>query len=433
MAKTRNLENHTVCTVPSSPTIPLKRQHESIVLLPVEQLLRQLLLDYRDELLAKDPSCRLEIWFTGGWVRDKLLGVQSMDIDAALSTMTGVQFGEGLETFYSENQGNYTKEAERIQVSSKFKLYKVDKKPEKSKHLETGTAHIFGLDIDFVNLRGETYTEESRNPQMDFATAEEDAFRRDATVNAIFYNVETQQVADFTDKGLDDMAAGIMRTPLDPSQTFMDDPLRVLRLIRFASRLGYTIADDAKQSMKDQRIHAALNAKVSRERIGIEVFKMLNGRDPLMSFQLIYELGLYASVFLATDSSSLHLLKQRHRVVEHGMPWPVRWPNSYRLLTSLLQDTTILNELAGSQEYVWLIAAYAPIAPLRQESSKQAVKDATEALKLTRIHSKLLEESLMHMDDIRAIVDLAATHDRTDKKLVSDSLFPLVLLHFAIQ
>ncbi|KAM3558490.1 hypothetical protein MY1884_003951 [Beauveria asiatica] len=101
-----------------------------------------------------------------------------------------------------------------------------------SKKLETAGGRLFGLDVDLVNLRKEVYDGQTRNPDMEFGTAQEDAFRRDATVNALFYNLKKQQVVDPTGRGLKDLDAKIMRRPLDPMQTFMDDPLRVLRLIR---------------------------------------------------------------------------------------------------------------------------------------------------------------------------------------------------------
>jgi tRNA nucleotidyltransferase/poly(A) polymerase len=111
---------------------------------------------------------------------------------------------------------------------------------------------------------------------MEFGTAEEDALRRDATVNALFYNLQTDQVEDFTG-GLRDMEKKLIRTPLEPFQTFMDDPLRVLRLIRFASRLGFSIDPAAEAVMGDPRVTEALKLKISRERIGIELEKMLKG------------------------------------------------------------------------------------------------------------------------------------------------------------
>ena len=176
-------------------------------------------------------------------------------------------------------------------------LHKIEANPEKSKHLETVTTKILGLDIDLVNLRKETYSEDSRNPQMEFGTPKEDALRRDATVNAMFYNLNARTIEDFTGKGHDDMKAKIIRTPLEPYQTFKDDPLRVLRLIRFASRLDYQIDPPAMESMKDPEIKAALQAKISRERVGVELEKMLKGPDPHRALGLIDRLTLYQTIF----------------------------------------------------------------------------------------------------------------------------------------
>ncbi|KAM3558504.1 hypothetical protein MY1884_003965 [Beauveria asiatica] len=119
-----------------------------------------------------------------------------------------------------------------------------------SKKLETAGGRLFGLDVDLVNLRKEVYDGQTRNPDMEFGTAQEDAFRRDATVNALFYNLKKQQVVDPTGRGLKDLDAKIMRRPLDPMQTFMDDPLRVLRLIRVGSKLGFSIHPEAASCMR---------------------------------------------------------------------------------------------------------------------------------------------------------------------------------------
>jgi tRNA nucleotidyltransferase (CCA-adding enzyme) len=90
--------------------------------------------------------------------------------------------------------------------------------------------------IDLVNLRSEEYAADSRVPVIEIGTPEQDAMRRDLTVNALFYNINTGQIEDLTGKGISDLQARICRTPLDPLQTFMDDPLRVLRAVRFARR-----------------------------------------------------------------------------------------------------------------------------------------------------------------------------------------------------
>ena len=92
-------------------------------------------------------------------------------------------------------------------------------------------------------MRKETYAEDSRIPQQEFGTAEEDAYRRDFTINAMFYDLSTEKIEDFTGQGLDDLRTGIIRTPLNPLETFRDDPLRVLRALRFATRFNYVVDD----------------------------------------------------------------------------------------------------------------------------------------------------------------------------------------------
>ncbi|KAH7068752.1 hypothetical protein BKA63DRAFT_536080 [Paraphoma chrysanthemicola] len=286
----------------------------------VESKLRQLLLDvavYIDESPAKPEGAgvhvpdefaheKVVLRWTGGWVRDKLLHVTSHDIDLAINKMTGEHFGLKMQE-YLQIPGNaekhgLIKDGDNLTPRDKSKivapgLHKIEANPEKSKNLETATTKIMGIDLDLVNLRKETYNEVSRNPEMEFGTAQEDAMRRDATVNAMFYNLHTCQVEDFTKQGFDDMAAKIIRTPLEPMQTFKDDPLRVLRLIRFASRLDYIIEPGTAKAMGNAEIQDVLKIKISRERVGIELEKMLKGPRPRMALELIGRFGLFQTVF----------------------------------------------------------------------------------------------------------------------------------------
>lgn len=250
----------------------------TIQLTPREQQLRRLLLDVAKSIdeagTAPEP---IVLRWAGGWVRDKLLNIQSHDIDVAINAMTGVPFAQHM-CDYCEQPDAIAKHG--IGPDDIGSLHNVARNPEKSKHLETAMVKIFGLDLDFVNLRKETYTEDSRNPQMEFGTAEEDARRRDATVNALFYNLHDDRIEDFTG-GLSDMDFKIIKTPLEPFQTFMDDPLRVLRLVRFASRLQFTIDPDTRKFMADPKVLEALRLKISRERVGVELEKMLKGSTTL--------------------------------------------------------------------------------------------------------------------------------------------------------
>ncbi|KAG5652005.1 hypothetical protein H0H81_006620 [Sphagnurus paluster] len=234
-----------------------------------------------------NTSCRI----AGGWVRDKLLGSASNDIDIALTNMMGLDFAEHLAE-YAHSQGVKT-----------GTISKIAQNPDQSKHLETATFRLLGLDIDLVNLRSEEYADNSRIPSgVAFGTPLQDALRRDITINALFYNVHTREVEDHTGKGLDDLREGVIRTPLPPRETFLDDPLRVLRCIRFASRFGFSIVPEIEDAVKDQTIQLALISKVARERTGEELSKMMKGRDPMNALRLIHVLSLYGSIFSVIPS-----------------------------------------------------------------------------------------------------------------------------------
>lgn len=372
--KRRKLSSEKPFTTANMPTTT-----RTLQLTQVEESLRTLLLDvakYIDNApappsetqvalpddLAKQP---LVLRFTGGWVRDKLLGTESHDIDVAINKMTGFQFGLRLKEYLEipgnpekyglegvANNESQSKKAESGKSKIVGGLHKIEANPEKSKHLETVTTKIMGLDIDLVNLRKETYTDDSRNPQMEFGTPEEDALRRDATVNAMFFNLNTCEIEDFTGKGHNDMANKIIRTPLEPFQTFKDDPLRVLRLIRFASRLGYTIEADAEKWMKDAEIKSALQAKISRERVGVELEKMLRGPDPLMALNLINRLTLYSTIFSdpAQDQSNAYT------------PDTTNWNLVINYVQDILhsKSSNILVRDAEERYLVWILSAVVP-------------------------------------------------------------------------
>jgi tRNA nucleotidyltransferase (CCA-adding enzyme) len=214
-----------------------------------EQKIFSLLLD-----VVEHADSKTVVRVAGGWVRDKLLGKNSGDIDVALDNRSGAQFAKMVNTFRKQ-AGESTSKIGVIQAN-----------PEQSKHLETATMSLMGSDIDFVNLRTEKYQDDSRIPEMAFGTATEDAERRDFTINALFYNVNDACVEDFTGQGCADLDAGIIRTPLDPLITFLDDPLRVLRAVRFASRFDFELVPELKKTMTTNEVKIALSQKVKRER-----------------------------------------------------------------------------------------------------------------------------------------------------------------------
>ena len=221
----------------------------------------------------------------GGWVRDKLLERFSHDLDIALDDCLGEEFANKANE-YLESKGEATKTVGVIRAN-----------PSQSKHLATATVKIHNREVDFVNLRSETYEGDSRIPKIDIGTPVQDAERRDFTVNSMFFNVITGQVEDFTGKGLEDLANGVLRTPLPASITFRDDPLRMLRGIRFAARYGFRLDEELCQALADPHNAAALETKVSNERIGIELDKSLKGERPKLALKLIVSHGLGDAVF----------------------------------------------------------------------------------------------------------------------------------------
>ncbi|RCV36038.1 hypothetical protein SETIT_7G287800v2 [Setaria italica] len=221
----------------------------------------------------------------GGWVRDKLLGKDSADIDIALDNMTGQNFCEKVNE-YLELIGEEQKGIGVIQCN-----------PDQSKHLETARMLILDIWIDFVNLRSEKYAENSRIPTMEVGTAEEDAYRRDLTINSLFFNINNNSVEDLTGRGIEDLKEGLIVTPLPAKATFLDDPLRVLRAIRFAARFNFTLAEDLKEAASDEKVKSELGTKISRERIGHEIDLMMSDKHPVKAMCDIRDLGLFYVVF----------------------------------------------------------------------------------------------------------------------------------------
>ncbi|GMH48895.1 hypothetical protein TL16_g00399, partial [Triparma laevis f. inornata] len=212
----------------------------------------------------------------GGWVRDKILETiplptpvtsrlshspqtqnSPVDIDIALSGTAGVDFAESF------------KEIAEIAGEGGSRVGVVGLNPEKSKHLETATMTLGNFYLDFVNLRTDEYSDtKSRIPEIKFGSPKEDAFRRDLTINSLFYNLDSMKIEDYTGMGLRDLVDGVIRTPLSPVETLLDDPLRVLRAVRFASRLRFEICRELREAMCEEKVRVALKGKVSRERFG---------------------------------------------------------------------------------------------------------------------------------------------------------------------
>ncbi|KAG0193876.1 CCA tRNA nucleotidyltransferase, mitochondrial [Apophysomyces sp. BC1034] len=323
-----------------------------VVLSEKEAKICDLLQNVSEYIASERPNLpRIESRIAGGW----LLRKECHDLDVAVNDMMGYEFAQYINR-YLEANGCSTRS-----------VAKIDSNPEKSKHLETATTKLFDLEIDFCNLRTEVYSEDSRIPsEITFGTPTEDAYRRDITINSLFYNVHTRSVEDFTQQGISDLKEGYIRTPLAPFETFRDDPLRVMRCIRFASRFGFEMVPELRNAARDSAIRYALQNKISRERIGTELDKMLKGPSPLMSIQLIHDLDLYPVVFMSPDlingtpGSSLMAVQAASII---------RWYST----NQSIQSSPLKLESQDELRILYLSASLLPYLRLQAEQKKRIV------------------------------------------------------------
>lgn len=212
----------------------------------------------------------------GGYVRDCFLGRKNDDIDIVVEG-SGIDLAQAVA---AEIEGS---ERRHCNVSV-FKTF--------------GTAMLkwHGAEIEFVGARKESYRHDSRKPIVEDGTLEEDQMRRDFTINAMAFSLQKEDFGALVDPfgGIRDLAAGIIRTPLEPEQTYSDDPLRMLRAIRFATKLStpeleFTIVPDSIRAMKAMKDRMAI---LSKERIVEELNKILICPRPSMGFRLMDETGL---------------------------------------------------------------------------------------------------------------------------------------------
>ena len=210
----------------------------------------------------------LESYVIGGFVRDLLLERDfKKDIDI-------VAVGSGIELALKVSELLPNKP--RVQV---FKTY------------GTAMLRFEDTEIEFVGARKESYHFESRNPVVENGTLEDDQNRRDFTINALALSLNKDNFGELSDpfNGLEDLKNKIIKTPLDPDITFSDDPLRMLRGIRFANQLGFEIEENSLQSIKKNADRINI---ISGERIVDEVNKILSTDTPSVGFLLLYKTGL---------------------------------------------------------------------------------------------------------------------------------------------
>lgn len=211
-------------------------------------------------------------YIVGGYVRDRFLGRPSTDLDV-------VCVGDGIELARTVAQ-------------------KIKPVPKVAYFQRFGTAMIRykNMEIEFVGARKESYSKDSRKPAVEKGTLADDQNRRDFTINALAVSLNEGDFGELLDSfhGMDDLKAGILRTPLDPDKTFDDDPLRMMRAVRFATQLGFCIEEKTLESIAKNKERIRI---VSKERINIELEKIIMAPKPSIGFKLLFDLGLLEIIF----------------------------------------------------------------------------------------------------------------------------------------
>ena len=207
-----------------------------------------------------------EAYVIGGFVRDLILKRPTTDIDV-------VVVGSGIDL--------------ANEVAKKLGGLKVSV----FKNFGTAMFKYKGMDIEFVGARRESYQRNSRKPIVEDGTLEDDQNRRDFTINAMALSLNEKSFGELVDPfgGLKDLEEGVIRTPLDPMVTFSDDPLRILRAIRFATQLGFRIEDKTYEGIVAQKDRLKI---ISMERVAEELNKMMMSERPSLGFKLLEKTGL---------------------------------------------------------------------------------------------------------------------------------------------
>ena len=313
----------------------------------------------------------------GGYVRDCFLGRPCTDIDIVVE-------GSGID--FAKAVGERT----RSHVSY-------------FKNFGTAMLHYRGDEVEFVGARRESYRRESRKPIVENGTLEDDQKRRDFTINAMAFSLQKEDFGALVDPfgGIRDLDAGIIRTPLDPDTTYSDDPLRMLRAVRFAAKLStpgrrFTIVPESMASMRRMADRLKI---LSCERVAEELNKMLQTACPAMAFRLMDEAGLLKYIL-----PELLALKGVETVDGRGHK------------DNFEHSLAVLTNVAGVSDSLWL-----RWAALLHDIGKPASKRYDPALGWTfhghevvgaRMVPKIFDRLRLPLDEMKYVQKLVRLHLR---------------------
>jgi putative nucleotidyltransferase with HDIG domain len=268
--------------------------------------------DIMEALMLTACETGIKAWLVGGFVRDSLLNKPGKDIDVVVLG-SGIAFAEQF--------------AKRLEGETEVSFFK-----------NFGTAQVKykGFEIEFVGARKESYQRHSRKPLVENGTLEDDQIRRDFTINAISISLNQEDLGVVLDpfQGIQDLQSGIIRTPADPDKTFSDDPLRMMRAIRFATQLDFEIHDETLQSISRNAERLDI---ISMERISAELNKIIMSKVPGIGFTYLFDTRLLHRFF-------------PEMVELQG----VEWINGRGHKDNFYHTLEVLNNVAAKSNSLWL-------------------------------------------------------------------------------
>ena len=234
-----------------------------------------------EKIAAAAHKLQIDAYVVGGFVRDKILGRNTKDIDV-------VCIGDGIAL--AHEAAMYFDNKPHVNFFKNFGTAQI-----KINDTDSSSEEAF-IEIEFVGARKESYQFESRNPVVEAGTLEDDQNRRDFTINAMAISLNQNNFGDLIDpfQGIADLENKIIKTPLQPEATFSDDPLRMMRAIRFAAQLHFEIEENTLAAIASMAKRIKI---VSGERIAEELNKILLTKKPSVGFDLLYKTGLLQIIF----------------------------------------------------------------------------------------------------------------------------------------
>jgi len=262
----------------------------------------------------------------GGFVRDKIMGRKTKDLDI-VCLGDGIDLAERVAKKFNPNP-----------EVALFKNFGTAQIKIRLHHSTSQAVHQPTLELEFVGARKESYTYDSRKPEVEPGTIEDDQNRRDFTINALAISLNKENYGDLIDpfNGVKDIEDKIIRTPLAPEQTFSDDPLRMMRAIRFAAQLSFSIEPATFRAIQENAERIKI---VSGERVADELNKIILSPKPSVGFDLLYQSKLLDIIFpemtalagaefiegVGHKDNFYHTLKVLDNISEHTHDLWLRW------------------------------------------------------------------------------------------------------------